>query len=119
MKKLLILALFAASSLFGQTDKLEVKTGFLTSKECIKIGAFKDCGLENYKKESMVLYVHDENRYYSFAIDNKLGMSAFDKATNRNEVQLFGKVDHDSRQFVVSKLTAPEAVAVEFFKGCL
>ena len=108
------------------------KKGFLTTKWCAKQGLFADCRLESnvcleggcYKdwefgdkiKSELVLYVHDEGKYYTIS-SKKIKRSEFDEALNRNDVVIIGKLDGDVME--VHELKTPPPPKKSFFKGCL
>ncbi|WP_457592368.1 hypothetical protein [Hydrogenimonas sp.] len=135
MKKLMLLALSAlfAASLFASSEGVE-KKGFLTTKWCAENGMFKDCRLETavcgfegcFKswefgdpiKENLVLYVHDDGKYYNVALD-KIERSELDEALNRNEVTIIGSYDEKKNLIHAREFKAPPPPKKSFFKGCL
>ena len=110
------------------------KKGFLTTKWCAQNGMFKDCRLEtvvcgyegcNRKWEfgmpmtdNMVLFVHDEGKYYKVMLDG-VKRSELDEAINRNEVTLIGSYDEKNNVIHVKEFKAPPPPKKSFFKGCL
>lgn len=112
----------AQTSTFKHNDttlqKMERKTGFLTSQSCAQAGVFKDCSLEKRDSEALVMYVHNENKIYKVVAQAEVGESAFDPAYNRAQVQLFGKTGKNG-EFIVAGLSAPKRAKVEQFKGCM
>lgn len=144
MRKLLLIGLLLVGSLFateteviiGDKDfvskdagsftkdlanakKIAYKEGFLTSKECAQDGKFKDCGLDSFSRSEMVLYVHDENKIYSFNMNNQHTLDTFEHAINRNQVKMFGKINERKNIITVAGLSVPPGAAKSFFKGCL
>jgi len=110
------------------------KKGFLTTKWCVQNDMFKDCRLEtvvcgyegcnqNWKfgdpvKEEIVLYVHDDGKYYKVNLDD-IERSELDEAINRNEVTLIGSYDAKNNVIHVKEFKAPPPPKKSFFKGCL
>ncbi len=99
--------------------KIAYKEGFLTSKECMQQGVFKDCQLESYSRSDMVLYVHDENRAYTINMNNDITLSTYEHAINRNGVKYFGTIDDQAGVIHVAGLSVPPKPKTTFFKGCL
>ncbi|WP_024955004.1 hypothetical protein [Sulfurospirillum arcachonense] len=130
MKKLLLVltVVLFASSLVAQDSK----KGFLTSKWCANSGLFTDCRLESsvcgegdcFKKwdfgdkviDELVLFVHDEGKYYDIKLDG-LQRYKLDVAINRNEVEIIGKLDGDT--ILATDFKSPPPPKKSFFKGCL
>ncbi|NPA28877.1 MAG: hypothetical protein GXO33_01690 [Epsilonproteobacteria bacterium] len=110
------------------------KKGFLTTEWCVRHDMFKDCRLETavcgyegcFKtwqfgdpiQESMVLYVHDDGKYYKVDLDD-VPRSELDEAMNRNEVTLIGTYDAAANVIHVKEFKAPPPPKKSFFKGCL
>ncbi|WP_201352209.1 hypothetical protein [Hydrogenimonas urashimensis] len=134
MKKLLIMLLgFGLAAAMAGNEGFE-KKGFLTTKWCVQNDMFKDCRLETavcgyegcYEKwkfgdkikEEMVLYVHDDGKYYRVDLGN-LKRSELDEAMNRNEVTLIGSYDKKRNLIHVKEFKAPPPPKKSFFKGCL
>ncbi len=135
MKKLVMLALSAlfATALFASSEEIE-KKGFLTTKWCAENDMFKDCRLETavcgfegcFKtwqfgdpiKEQLVLYVHDDGKYYKVDL-GKLHRSELDEAINRNEVTIIGSYDEKNNIIHTREFKAPPPPKKSFFKGCL
>ncbi len=135
MKKVLMFALSAAfaAALFGSSEEIE-KKGFLTTKWCAENDMFKDCRLEtavcgyggcfkNWEfgdpiKEELVLYVHDDGKYYRVSLD-KISRSELDEAINRNEVTIIGSFDEKENTIHAIEFKAPPPPKKSFFKGCL
>ena len=135
MKKLAMFALglMLAVAASASSEKFE-KKGFLTTEWCVKHDMFKDCRLEttvcgyagcnrhwefgDKAKESLVLYVHDEGKYYHVKLDG-VEPSEVDEGVNRNEVTLIGKYDPKHNTIYVQEFKAPPPPKKSFFKGCL
>jgi hypothetical protein len=133
MKKLaLITAALATTSLFAASGF--EKEGFLTTENCAKQGAFKDCYMENYvcgsdgcyrqteagvdKKTPLVLYSHDDGIIYKLDIGN-VPRETFDAGISRNAVSIVGEFDASTNTIVVQEFKAPPPPKKSFFKGCL
>lgn len=134
MKKLssAILALAIATGAFASDEE---KTGFLTTKWCAEKGLFTDCRLETifcgyegcFKDEKefktdvtkdIVLNVHDEGMYYKVEFTKHVELGeVLEKAMNKNEVTLIGKIKGDV--ISVHEFEAPPPPKKSFFKGCL
>jgi hypothetical protein len=130
MKKLLLIlsCLFLTSMLQAETEK----KGFLTSKACAENGLFFDCRLEttvcgaidcfkewnfgDTPKEELVLFVHDEGKYYNVKLDG-LKRYQLDEAINRNDVSIGGEVKENT--IYAKSYKAPPPPVKSFFKGCL
>jgi hypothetical protein len=136
MKKLLMTAIalgFAVAAMASGGETFE-KKGFLTTKWCVENDLFKDCRLETavcgyegcYEKwefgdpirEEMVLYVHDDGKYYKVDLGH-IERSELDEAMNRNEVSLIGTYDAKRNVIHVKEFKAPPPPKKSFFKGCL
>lgn len=135
MKKiaLSLLALVMGLAFAGEKEEFS-KKGFLTTKWCAEQGYFKDCRMESYScgsgdcfknwlpgeegKEELVLFVHDEQKYYN--VDpGKLPRYELDEAVSKNEVTLIGSYDKKSNMITIREYKAPPPPAKSFFKGCL
>jgi hypothetical protein len=139
MKKLTMLFISTILSLsFLHADEGEEggKEGFLTSKWCVENDYFKDCRLETfmcgegecYKKweigeketEELVLYVHDEGKYYNIELGENLKRHELDHlAINKNKVKIIGEYDAERNLIVATEFKAPPPAKKSFFKGCL
>ena len=95
------------------------KKGFVTSQSCADAGLFKDCKLDSFSNDTMLLYVHDENKFYKINLSEEMKLSAFDHAIRINDVKLYGDIDEVSGAIVVAGLAAPKGPAKTFFKGCM
>jgi len=107
----------------------------LTTEWCAKNDLFADCRLESYhcgeegcyrewlpgepRKGRMVLYVHDEGRYYYVKPDGVHVSELLEKAANRNEVTIIGTLAKDGKTILASDFKAPPPPKKSFFKGCL
>ncbi|BAF70921.1 hypothetical protein [Nitratiruptor sp. SB155-2] len=134
MKKLVVLSLFAAATLFASSGEFQ-KKGFLTTEWCAKNDLFADCRLESYhcgsegcyknwnpgdpEKRQIVLYVHDENKIYYVKPSGVNVAELIEKGGNRNEVTLIGKLENDKKTIDVKEFKAPPPPKKSFFKGCL
>ncbi|WP_456323873.1 hypothetical protein [Hydrogenimonas sp.] len=135
MKKILMLGfglLFVASA-WASSEEV-TKKGFLTSEWCAKNDLFRDCRLESYAcgsegcfahwnfgdKESgkIVLYVHDEGKYYNIDL-GEIETSELDEAKNANEVAFTGEYDPKTNTIHAKEFKAPPPPKKSFFKGCL
>ena len=107
------------SKALANSNKIAFKEGFVTSKACAQEGIFKDCELSTYEKSDMVLYVHNENKIYSFSMNHDTKLALMKKAINTNKVKMFGKIDTKNEIITVAGLSVPPGAAKSFFKGCL
>ncbi len=132
----LVLSLLAASFLLassgGEKGEFE-KKGFLATEWCVKNDLFADCRLETYHcgeegcykewvpgepvKTKMVLYVHDEGKYYYIDPKGVHVSELLEKAANRNEVTIIGTLKGDTIE--AHEFKAPPPPKKSFFKGCL
>ncbi|WP_456404594.1 hypothetical protein [Hydrogenimonas sp.] len=126
--------LFALSAVASDGSEEIEKKGFLTTKWCAENDMFKDCRLETavcgyagcFKtwefgdpiREELVLYVHDDGKYYRIDL-GKLHRSELDEAINRNEVTVIGSYDAKNDRIVAREFKAPPPPKKSFFKGCL
>ncbi len=126
--------LFALSAIASSESEEIEKKGFLTTKWCAENDMFKDCRLETavcgyggcFKtwefgdpiSEELVLYVHDDGKYYRIDL-GKLHRSELDEAINRNEVTVIGSYDAKNDRIVAREFKAPPPPKKSFFKGCL
>jgi len=135
MKKIVmfVLGVMLAVAASAGNESFE-KKGFLTTKWCVENDMFKDCRLETavcgYEgcdekwqfgdpiREEMVLYVHDDGKYYRVDLGH-LERSELDEAMNRNEVILTGTYDAKHNVIHVKSFKAPPPPKKSFFKGCL
>lgn len=132
MKTVVSLLIFFSLALGLYAAEEVKKKGFLTSKWCAQNGYFADCRLESsvcgtgdcFKTwefgdkvtDALVLYVHDEGRYYDIDARN-LHRYELDEAFNRNNVEIIGELQHST--IIASEYKAPPPAKKEFFKGCL
>ena len=103
----------------ANAKKIDYIEGFLTSKECAQQGLFKDCNLDSFERSDMVLFIHDENKLYSFKMDKDIKVSIYENAINTNKVKLFGKIDQKKSLITIAGLSVATPPKKEFFKGCL
>lgn len=132
MKKFAFLAAALATSLFA-AGEFE-KEGFLTTENCAKAGAFKDCYMENYvcgsdgcymnvepgvdQKTQLVIFSHDDGVIYKLDTA-KVDRAVFDAGISRNAVSIVGEFDASTNTIVVQEFKAPPPPKKSFFKGCL
>ncbi|WP_200762891.1 hypothetical protein [Nitrosophilus alvini] len=140
MKKLLTVALAAAFCISafassGSEHEEAKKKGFLATKWCVENGYFADCRLESYlcgyggcfkewlpgnpEVDDLVLFVHDEGRYYRLDLANVPKYELLEKAANRNEVTIMGEIDEEAGVIKAHEFKAPPPPKKSFFKGCL
>ncbi len=109
--------------------------GFLTTKWCADRAYFQDCRLESYfcgegncfknwefgqpEKEELVLFVHDEGKYYNIKLTDKVKRYEIDKVMNRNQVSIFGELNKATNTISAIGIKAPPPAGKSFFKGCL
>ena len=116
MKKLLLVFLLAVSSLFATAGT--VKKGFLTTKTCADQGTFVDCNLQSYKTDDLVLFVHEEGKYYKVQAKDAMIVARLDKAFSRNDIELHA--NHTTTNTLhVNKVEMAEIKKGPVFKGCL
>lgn len=134
MKKLTLILITLLLSVVANANEGE-KEGFLITKWCAENGYFADCRLESYfcgegecfqnwetgdaQTEELVLFVHDEGKYYNVELGSKLARYELDEATNRNKVKLIGTIDEASNTIHADEFKAPPPAGKSFFKGCL
>ena len=132
IKIVLLLILFLSPFALANEEE---KSGFLTTKWCAERGMFADCrvetifcGYENCHKEQkvfnndikgqLVLVVHDEGKNYNVNFNHNIKMGeVLEKALNKNEVTLMGKIEGNT--ILVHEFEAPPPPKKSFFKGCL
>jgi hypothetical protein len=122
-------------------DDLEVeevelfeKVGFLTVEDCALKGTFTSCYSEAYvcgfegcfkendggemKPVQVVLFVHDEGKYYKVQLDG-VKQYQLDEGIGRNIVTIIGQYDEATNTILASDYKAPPPPKKSFFKGCL
>jgi uncharacterized ParB-like nuclease family protein len=110
------------------------KVGFLTVEDCALKGTFTSCyseayvcGFEGCFEENqageinpvqVVLFVHDEGKYYKVQLD---GVKPYqlDEGIGRNTVTVIGQYDEATNTIYASDYKAPPPPTKSFFKGCL
>lgn len=133
MKKFALIALALATAAFAGEGSFE-KTGFLTTENCAKAGAFQDCYLENFvcgsdgcfevteagvdKQTPLVLFSHDDGVIYKLDT-SALKRSTLDGGVSRNAVSITGEYDASTQTIIASEFKAPPPPKKSFFKGCL
>lgn len=112
------------------------KKGFLTTKWCAENGMLADCRMESIvcgyggcfknwdfeQKEIMqlVVYVHDDLKYYNIEPSKDLDLAhMIELGINRNLVSIQGKFDSENNIILANKFSAPPPPKKSFFKGCL
>ena len=134
MKKLTAILITLLLSVVANANEGE-KEGFLTTKWCAEQGLFKDCRLESYfcgegncfqkwepgepETEELVLFVHDEGKYYNIKLASNLPRYELDEASNRNKVKMIGKIDEATNTIYAQEMKSPPPPGKSFFKGCL
>ncbi|NWF66790.1 MAG: hypothetical protein HXX81_04895 [Campylobacterales bacterium] len=134
MKKIISLAVATLATLTLNASESFEKQGFLTTKWCAENGYFKDCRLEtnlcgygdcfkdwqygDKEKEEIVLYVHDERKYYNID-SSSIKRYLLDEGMHRNEVTIIGQFDDKSNTIIARDYKSPPPPKKSFFKGCL
>ena len=134
MKKIALAILALSLTVVSVSAKGFEKKGFLTTKDCAKKGAFADCSLDStacgtegcsentdvmvFKKDTLVLFVHDDGKYYNVDA-SKFHRSELDEGMSRNEVTIAGEYNKRSNTIIVREFKAPPPPKKSFFKGCL
>ena len=120
MKKLLVLPflLALAAGAASANEEMMEKKGFLTTETCIKQGYFKDCPLASAEYSPLVLYVHDDLKYY-FIDASAIPKHEVDEGVNRNGVTIVGTYSEAFNTIKASEYKAPPPPTKSFFKGCL
>lgn len=111
------------------------KKGFLTTKWCAEQGMFADCRMESIvcgegecnqkwefgdkEKMELVLFVHDDMKYYNVDASKVDVAHMIEEAINKNEVIVKGNLDEGANTIKATAYEAPAAGAKSFFKGCL
>ena len=117
MKKYLLIFSFLVSSLLAN-DVVQSKKGFLTAESCAKNGTFVDCDLKNNQRQNLVLFVHDEGKYYKVRAKDAKVVATLDKAFSRNDITLHtSSATNDILH--VNKVEMEEIKKGPIFKGCL
>ena len=118
-----------------EEEELFEKVGFLTTEDCALKGTFTSCYSESYvcnfewcfeeneagtvKPVQLVLFVHNDGKYYKVNLGEGLAQSEADKGVGRNEVTVIGKYDEVNNIITASEFQAPPPPKASFFKGCL
>jgi hypothetical protein len=111
------------------------KQGFLTTKWCAEQGMFADCRMESIvcgegecnqkwefgdkEKMELVLYVHDDLKYYNVDASKVNVPEILETSINRDQVMVKGNFDEGSNTIVATAFEAPPPPTKSFFKGCL
>ncbi|MDD5405315.1 MAG: hypothetical protein PHE73_00050 [Sulfurovaceae bacterium] len=146
MKKLVFGAIIAAliftgcGKKSGDTNATDAngtfeKQGFLTTKWCADRGMFQDCRMESIvcgegecnknwefgdkEKMELVLYVHDDLKYYNVDASKINLPDILGEGINHDQVTIKGNFDEGSNTIMATSFVAPPAGAKSFFKGCL
>ena len=123
-------------AVISKTSPTIKKKGSLTTKWCAENGMLADCRMESIvcgyggcfknwdfeQKEIMqlVVYVHDDLKYYNIEPSKTLHLSEMlEIGINRNLVSVSGQFDSENNIIVASKFSAPPPPKKSFFKGCL
>ena len=133
MKKLIGILALLVVALVANASEFK-KTGFLTTKSCADKGVFTDCSLDSYscgyegcfktnepgvnKKVDLVLFVHDDGKYYNVDAQS-FSRAELDEGVSKNEVTIIGEYDKHKNMIVVQEFKAPPPPKKSFFKGCL
>ncbi len=119
----------------ANVEPLFEKVGFLTVEDCALKGTFSSCYTEAYvcgfegcykevepgvtKPVQLVLFVHDDGKYYKVELTDKLKKYELDTAIGRNKVTIIGKYNEDENTIYALTFKAPPPPKASFFKGCL
>jgi hypothetical protein len=118
-----------------EAEDLFSKQGFLTSEDCAVKGHFKDCYAESYvcgfegcfeeieagevRPVQLVLFVHDDGKYYKVKLTESLKLQEMDEGVGRNAVTISGQYDEATNTIEATEFKAPPPPKKSFFKGCL
>jgi len=118
-----------------EEEELFSKVGFLTTEDCALKGTFTSCYAESYvcnfewcfkendagtvKPVQLVLFVHNDGKYYKVNLGEGLAQSEADKGVGRNEVTVIGQYDESKNLITASEFKSPPPPKASFFKGCL
>lgn len=116
-------------------EELFEKVGFLTTEDCALKGSFSSCYTESYvcgfegcykenepgtvKPVQLVLFVHNDGKYYKVELADNLKKYQLDAGIGRNEVTIIGQYDEEDNIIYASDFKAPPPPKASFFKGCL
>lgn len=116
-------------------EELFEKVGFLTTEDCALKGSFTSCYAESYvcgfencfeendagvvKPIQLVMFVHNDGKFYKINLGEGLAQSEADKGIGRNEVTVIGKYDEATNIITASEFQSPPPPKASFFKGCL
>jgi|GEM_PF-2154590 hypothetical protein len=111
------------------------KQGLLISEDCAIKGSFSSCNLESYacgfegcwqenepginKPVQLVLFVHDDGKYYKIELTDEVKRYYLDEGVNRNEIIIIGKYNKAEDFVNVTEFKTPPPPSKSFFKGCL
>jgi hypothetical protein len=118
-----------------EEEELFEKKGFLTTEDCAVEGSFKDCYSESYvcgfqgcfeevdpgeiRPVQLVIFVHDDWKYYKVDLSGNLDRATLDAGIGRNEVTIIGNYNEADNTIVATEFKAPPPPKKSFFKGCL
>jgi len=118
-----------------EDEELFEKVGFLTTEDCALKGSFTSCYAESYvcgfencfeendagvvKPVQLVIFVHNEGKFYKVNLGDGLRKSEADKGIGRNEVTVIGQYDEVRNTITASEFKSPPPPKASFFKGCL
>jgi hypothetical protein len=105
------------------------KKGFLTTKWCAQQGMFTDCKLETvvcgeggcFKKWNfgdketleLVIFVHDEGKYYSIAPQEGVHVAEMiEEGLSRNDVTIRGSYDKNQNVILANSFEAPPPATI-------
>jgi hypothetical protein len=116
-------------------EELFEKVGFLTTEDCALKGTFTSCYAESYvcnfewcykenepgtfKPVQIVLFVHDDAKYYKVELSDSVKRYELDEGLGRNEVTIIGQYNEEENVIIASEFKAPPPPKKSFFKGCL
>ena len=70
--------------------------GFLTIQKCLDSGDFTSCNHSSHETDTILLYMHDEQKTYILSIDKKIITNGFlDQALSRNDVLVYGRIENN------------------------
>ncbi len=116
-------------------EELFEKKGFLTSEDCAVKGTLTSCYSESYvcnyencwkdnepgvmKPTQLVLFVHDDSKYYKIELTDKVKRYFLDEGIGRNEITIIGKYNESENVIYATEFKTPPPPSKSFFKGCL
>jgi len=83
-------------------------------------GCFKKWEFGDKETLELVLFVHDEGKYYEVAPQEGFHVSeVIEEGLSRNEVTIKGSYDSNKNMILATSFDAPPPPKKSFFKGCL